>query len=84
MKRRRLPDFLQGTMPLLDPPLIMPNWITIHQYIQRMRVDEESLCVLRSMMVSEYWREGGARMDIIVRLYGKFNSMRVELERTQL
>lgn len=83
MKKRKLPEFLQGTLAMTHGET-MANWLTIHTCIQKMRINYDSLHAIRSMMLSEYNRKEGTRMDIVVRLYGKFNAMRVQLERTQL
>src|SRR4051812_27808548 len=62
----------------------MANWLRVHAHIRKLPHDTGGLSVLANMMAVEYHREGGPRMDIIVRLHGKFQRMRYELERVQL
>ena len=63
---------------------MMGNWITIHGHIKGFHPCYSSLNVLRCMMIAEYYRTGGPRMDIIVRLHGRYQKLRYSLERVEL
>jgi hypothetical protein len=87
MKKVKLPAFLEPYRNLKQIEhwaANMANWVTVHAIIRHFKATEKDLLEIRAMMVAEYNRELGPRMDIVVRLHGRYVRMRGELERVQL
>lgn len=88
MSKERIPSFLEhvevDSSDITKCSEILRNWMVTHGYITKLKPSETSLQVLRRLMVVEYIRQGGPRMDIIVRLHGKMCKLRYEVERVEL
>jgi hypothetical protein len=86
--KRKHPRFLEGTEVSNKEKEryaeLMSNWLKIHGFIKEMDAEEQSLDVLKKMMLVEYRRKEGPRMDIIVRLHGRYQVLRHEVERVEL
>lgn len=84
---KRFPEFLlEYTRDEVPPSAAdaMRNWLRIHAYIRKLPSTEASLRIVGAMLVYEYRRKPGPRMDIVVRLHGRLNALRFEVERVQL
>lgn len=62
----------------------MSNWLRIHALVRKLPDNEQSMKVVGTMLVHEYNRKRGPRMDIVTRLYGRFSHIRYEVERVEL
>lgn len=85
--KRQVPSFVMqvaGTASGYKNRVNMDNWLTIHAVIKKLKPSRQALWEVSNMLVLEYNRKSGPRMDIIARLYGKFNAMRKEIERAEL
>lgn len=63
---------------------VLTNWLKTHEHIKSLQPSNEAVRELALMMFVEYYRKEGPRMDIIVRLHGRFNKLRYEVERVEL
>ena len=83
--RNRLPKFLQkvlvskGDMEKYTPHLT--NWQVLHKYFQEGKLTSANL---RTMMVMEFYREGGPRYHMLTRLIMRFNVLRRDEEWNQM
>lgn len=64
----------------------LSNWLKLHAYLGTLprEVNWYSVQIVAKLMEFEYQRRGGPRMDIITRLYGRFSTLRYEVERVAL
>lgn len=64
----------------------LTNWLKLHAYIGSLgkEISFTRVNVMANLMLLEYQRKGGPRMDIIARLYGRFSTLRHEAERVAL
>lgn len=82
---KKIPKFISVPAPTKLPPNgVLSNWVIVHDYITSLPVSRNSLATICHLMRQEYLRKPGPRMDIVVRLYGKLNGMRKEIERAEL
>lgn len=88
-KARQIPVFLFDILgggcaqPVQGIP-VMSNWLKIHEFIRRTPATREGMRTVAKLMVAEYGRKPGPRMDIITRLYGRLNAIRYEVERVEI
>lgn len=88
MPRKKPPEFL-GQVKLTKKhrkaaAKILSNWIKTHDYIKKLPPREASITAVKRLIAAEYEREDGPRMDMIARLFGRYKSLRNEIERRQL
>jgi hypothetical protein len=62
----------------------LSNWLRAHNYIRDLPDDRRTLNILERLMLVEYRRKPGPRMDILVRLHGRYSRVRHEVERVEL
>lgn len=86
----KLPSFLRESACAMDAKQTahyapyLRNWMVLHAHIRELEPSHASLNVLCCLMMCEYERKGGPRMDILVRLHGRFNKLRFDVERVEL
>lgn len=78
-------DILGGAPASLNVAApVMSNWMNLHAFIKSTSNTRAGMQILAKLMIAEYQRKPGPRMDIIMRLYGKFTRVRYEVERVEL
>jgi hypothetical protein len=87
-KKERLPEFLHyvevdggDVMKCTD---ICSNWLKCHAYISKLLANRHSLGILERLMLVEHLRNPAPRTDILLRLHGRYNVLRYEVERAEL
>lgn len=88
MPRKKPPEFL-GRVKLTKKhrkaaDRILSNWIKTHDYIKKLPPHKGSITAVKRLIAAEYGRKDGPRMDMIARLFGRYKSLRNEIERRQL
>lgn len=94
MTKRAIPQFLLDAVTPTgkDTPIFnrkqlhsaLANWMSVYRLIKDAPNTRAGMQTVARLLYIEYHREGGPRMDIVVRLYGRFNRIRMEVERAEL
>ncbi len=87
--KRLAPQFIvellpRGTYNAKELNVALASWMSVHKHIKAMPNTRAALSTVAKLLYLEYQRKDGPRMDIVARLYGKFNRMRMEVERAEL
>lgn len=89
-KQKSVPKFLYDVLGgdtsqyAADVKFIFSNWLKIHAFIRNVPNSREGMRTMAKLMIAEYMRRPGPRMDIVVRLHGRLNRIRYEVERVEL
>lgn len=87
-----IPPFITAYMPVKGMSTeqasklqgVLTNWLKTHAHIRKLEPSVASLRELACMIFIECYRKRGPRMDVLVRLHGRFDKLRYEVERVQL